>query len=283
MVAQSRPLIEVLAEIRDFRHPRGKRHPFVAVLALAWSAMLCGYRSDTAIAEWGRHYGHQWVRAFGFPGARPVLRHCIRLYAESTGSAWKPSWALGRGSPGENTRSWRPRDAVALDGKTLRGSQKRGAPGAPLPSAFAPRHGLTLVQQAVADQTNDMPVILALLRHLVLVGQVVTRDALLTQRQMAQRMMAVGRLCEAGQRPPQLLEDMQTVCALAPFAGEQQLVAATLDLGHGRIEPWRLQTRTVLVGYRDGLSRVSPTCRKESARACRCGAAVGSGPWALAD
>jgi len=48
------------------------------------------------------------------------------------------------------------------------------------------------VQQAVAGQTNDMPVILALLRHLVLVGQVVTRDALLTQRQMAQQMVAVG-------------------------------------------------------------------------------------------
>ena len=45
MVAQSRPLIEVLAEMPDCRHPRGKRHPLVAVLALAWSALLCGYRS----------------------------------------------------------------------------------------------------------------------------------------------------------------------------------------------------------------------------------------------
>jgi len=81
---------------------------------------------------------------------------------------------------------------VALDGKTLRGCQKQGAPGASLLSAFAPRHGLTLVQQAVTGETNDMPVILALLRHLVLVGQVVTRDALLTQRQMAQQMGAVG-------------------------------------------------------------------------------------------
>jgi hypothetical protein len=33
---------------------------------------------------------------WAFPAARPVLRHCTRLYAESTGSAWKPSWALGR-------------------------------------------------------------------------------------------------------------------------------------------------------------------------------------------
>jgi hypothetical protein len=64
--------------------------------------------------------------------------------------------------------------------------------------------------------------------------------------------------------PPQLSEDMQTVCALAPIAGEQRLVAATLDLGHGRIErggskPVRCWSATVM-------SRVSRTCRKESAR-----------------
>ena len=65
MIPQSRPLIDVLAEIPDFRHPRGKRHPLAAILALACSAMLCGYRSYTAIAEWGRHDGEPLVRAFG--------------------------------------------------------------------------------------------------------------------------------------------------------------------------------------------------------------------------
>ncbi len=40
MVAHPRPLIEVLAEMPDFRSNRGKRHPLAAILALACSAML---------------------------------------------------------------------------------------------------------------------------------------------------------------------------------------------------------------------------------------------------
>ena len=73
-----------------------------------------------------------------------------------------------------------PQDAIegiALDGKTLRGSKQQGAPGAPLLSALAYRVGVTLAQQAVADKTNEIPVVMELLRQLALIGLVVTMDA----------------------------------------------------------------------------------------------------------
>ena len=56
-------------------------------------------------------------------------------------------------------------EGLALDGKTLRGSQKQGAPGAHLLSALGHRLGLTLAQHAVADKTNEIPVVMALLRQ----------------------------------------------------------------------------------------------------------------------
>jgi hypothetical protein len=49
-----------------------------------------------------------------------------------------------------------PEAAMAVDGKTLRGSKKQGAPGTHLLSVLAHRLGVTLTQQAVAAKTNEI-------------------------------------------------------------------------------------------------------------------------------
>ncbi|HVA93006.1 MAG TPA: transposase family protein, partial [Chloroflexota bacterium] len=59
-------LIECIAMLPDPRQARGKRHPLAAMVALAVAATLCGYRSYTAMAEWGRIYGADLSRALGF-------------------------------------------------------------------------------------------------------------------------------------------------------------------------------------------------------------------------
>jgi predicted transposase YbfD/YdcC len=154
----------------------------------------------------------------------------------------------------------RGEDAIAIDGKILRGSQKQGAPGVHLLSAFAHRMGLTLAQESVDDKTNEPPVALELLRYLVLEGRIVTMDALLTQRQIAQQIVDAGGdyVMVVKENQPQLLEDIATMFALAPIAGEPRTVAETLALGCGRIEQRWLQTSNVLLGYSDwpGLAQV---------------------------
>ncbi len=54
MTKQSPVLMQVLSDITDNRQARGKRHSLSAILALSIAAMLCGYRSYSAMAEWGR-------------------------------------------------------------------------------------------------------------------------------------------------------------------------------------------------------------------------------------
>ena len=163
MVAQPRPLIEVLAEIPDFRSNQGKRHPLAAILALACSALLCGYRSYTAMAEWGRNYGGRLTHALGFtrqPPCAATLHAVLRGVDREALEAHLGAWAEGllAATPASPDAI----EGIAVDGKTLRGSQKQGAPGAHLLSALGHRLGLTLAQQAVADKTNEMPVALDL-------------------------------------------------------------------------------------------------------------------------
>ena len=70
MPGQIIPLIEVFVEIPDFRKRRGKRHPLPAILALACAAVLCGARSYSAMADWGRNYGLALAQALGFTHAK---------------------------------------------------------------------------------------------------------------------------------------------------------------------------------------------------------------------
>jgi predicted transposase YbfD/YdcC len=238
----------------DFRQPRGKRHPFAALFALACCAMLCGARSYSAIAAWGRNDGVRIAQALGFTYPTPcaatlhtVFRHVDRHEFEAHLSAWADQVVRSLPPSLETSET-----AIALDGKTLRGSKKQGAPGTPLFSALAHHGGMTLAQHAVDDNTKEITAVETLLPQLVLEGRIVTMDALLTQRHIAQTMVDKGG--DYGmivkEHQPHLRADIEWVCTLPP-AGDRQGTARTVDLGHGRIEPRNLTTSAALVGYSD--------------------------------
>ena len=261
MIAHPRPLIEVFAALPDFRQPRGKRHPLTAIFALACCAMLCGYRSYSAIAEWGRNYGVRIAQALGFTHAPPcaatlhtIFRHVNRDEFEAHLGAWadRVVGSLPRAPE-------MPEVAIALDGKTLRGSKQQGAPGTHLLSALAHRVGVTLAQCAVDDKTNEITAVEALLCQLVLEGRIVTMDALLTQRHVAQTIMDKGGdyVMIVKDNQPQLRADIELVFTLPP-AGDPQATAHMVDIGHGRIEQRNITTSEALIGYSDwpGLAQV---------------------------
>jgi predicted transposase YbfD/YdcC len=152
-----------------------------------------------------------------------------------------------------------PLAATAIDGKTLRGSKKQGAPGVHLLSALSHHVSMTLAQVAVDDKSNEITAVETLLRELMLEGRVVTMDALLTQRPIAQRMIDAGGdyVMIAKGNQPTLNADIETVFALLP-SGDCQAYVRMVDIGHGRIESRNLTTSEALVGYSDwpGLAQV---------------------------
>jgi DDE_Tnp_1-associated len=130
MIAQPRPLIEVFSDIAAFRQSRGKRHPFSSILALACCARLCGCRSSSAIAEWGRHDGTDSAYALGFTHNTPcasTLHTIFRCIDREAFEAQVGAWAEGVVATAPVAPD-APEIALAVDGKTLRGSKKPGAP-----------------------------------------------------------------------------------------------------------------------------------------------------------
>jgi len=142
--------------------------------------------------------------------------------------AWAESVVAS--TPGGTDRPQAAEPAVALDGKTLRGSRQQGAPGVHRLSALAPQVGVTLAQQAVADQTNAITAVETVLGQLVLTGRVVTMEALLTPTAVAQPIVAAGGddVMSVQANPPQLRSDIERICAEPPV-GDHQETAEPLD------------------------------------------------------
>jgi predicted transposase YbfD/YdcC len=247
------PLIQVLVEIPDFRKSRGKRHPLSAILALACAATLCGARSYSAMADWGRNYGQALAQALGFRHAKTpcaatlhtVFRHLDVELFESRLRQWAERVLMAYPCPPNQD------EAMAIDGKTQRGSQKQGAPGTHLLSALSHRLGLTLAQQAVDDKTTEMFAIEDLLDVLVLKGRVVTVDALNTQRFVAQTILdwEADYVMLVKENHPEMLADIQFLFQELAVVADTVTQAETVAAGHGRIERRQLIASTALAGY----------------------------------
>jgi len=194
MAAHCPSLIEVLAQVEDPRHARGKRHPLAAILALSVAATLCGAQGYGAIAEWGRDQGAPLARALGFTRQKTpcagtlhyLFQRLDRQALERVLSSWAQAVLAALPPPK------RSREALAIDGKTLRGSQMQGALDVHLVSVLSHRLGLTLYQQAVPDKTNEIGALPEVLSALVLEGRVVTGDAMLCQQKIAKQIVERG-------------------------------------------------------------------------------------------
>jgi hypothetical protein len=140
-----RPLLEFLAEVPEHRR-NNHSHPLAAVLALTTCAMLCGARSLYAAAQWGRDHGGELVRALGFRRKQtPCVATLHYVFKDLDVAAFEAALARWVAQAQPPAKTHQPR-AVAIDGKSLRGSQGHQLPGVHLLAAFSARLGLPVLQ-----------------------------------------------------------------------------------------------------------------------------------------
>jgi hypothetical protein len=182
-------LIEELATVADPRSRKGRRHPLTSILALTTVAILAGMKSLEAIAPFGRDHGPPLAHALGFTRGKTPNKSCLsKLFRRLDVAALEEAlgrWILGR----VQHHGW---DAIAIDGKTARGSADGGVPGVHLLTAYVPAVAAVLKQIRVDGKTNEHKAGLRMLGVLPVAGKVVTTDAMFTHRDFAQEVRDQG-------------------------------------------------------------------------------------------
>jgi hypothetical protein len=188
-MAEPPSLVQVLATIPDPRSRKGRRHPLAAILSLTVVAILAGCKGLEAIAQFGRDHGVALAHALGFTRGKTPNKSCLsKLFRRLDVAALEEAlarWVLGRVQHGV----W---DAIALDGKTVRGSADGEAPGIHLLTAYVPAAAAVLKQLRVDAKTNEHKAALRLLGVLPLAGKVATGDAMFTHRDVARQVRQGG-------------------------------------------------------------------------------------------
>jgi predicted transposase YbfD/YdcC len=183
----SRHLLDILAEVPDSRNNRGKRHPLSAILGLAVIAMMCGYRSYAAIAEWGRTYHTHLAKALGFTHTKtPCASTLHYVFKDLDATALENRLTRWTTVILEDLTPQTDTQVLAIDGKTLCGSRKQDATITHLLSVVSHQLGITLTQQPVDAKTNEIPIAIEILQALDVSGKIITTDALLTQKDFCQ-------------------------------------------------------------------------------------------------
>jgi hypothetical protein len=134
-------LFAALQAVPDPRHRRGRRYAQAAMLTFAVWAMLCGARSYYAIAQWGREQATAEIRAaFGIDRAgTPSVATLFRLFRDLDVAAVER--ALGRWIAGQGAAAG---EAIAIDGKAIRGLHGEEVPGVHLVAAYTQQWGQVL-------------------------------------------------------------------------------------------------------------------------------------------
>ena len=247
-------LAQALSLIPDFRQPQGRRYELLPVLLLSCVAVMCGCRSESAIADWGKNYGSTWLRKLGFKHGRgpsqPTLHRIFKGINHLLLESALRDWAQAVLSLWPSISSQKL-EGISIDGKTLRGSCKQGAADTHLLSCMSQTLGIVISQVGVEDETNEITKVEELLEGLVLEGKVVTADALLTQRSIAESVIKSGGdyLFVVKANQPQLLEDIEMSFADYWWLRDTISEGSLTDQHGNRIHQWELKASTLLEGY----------------------------------
>src|SRR3954466_7079309 len=237
-IAEAVVFLSYFDDLPDPRQ-RGKVvYPFDEILLLCLLAVLAGAETFVDIARFGEKKIDLLRRFRPFRDGTPSHDHLGDIFASLDAEEFQRrfvAWVAAQtGTSAE---------VIAIDGKTLRRSYQKKAGKAPIHmvSAFAARARLVLGQVKVADKSNEIVAIPALLDMMAIEGAIVTINAIGCQRNIAQKIVAkkADYVLALKGNQGSLRDDVEVFVAEQKASGFKDTKLSrhqTVDGDHGRIE-----------------------------------------------
>ena len=246
----------------DRRKARGRQYPLALIITVAVLAKLAGYSRVEDVADWAKLRQQELHALFATKRIRmphhTTWSRILGLAVDIAELERFVSHLLRPPSSGEVAE--RCSIAVALDGKTIRGTIARGkTQGVHLLVAYAPQQGVVLFQLGVDAKANEIVAAPLLLEQIDLTGTLISGDAMFTQRALSIQVVESG-----GDYLWQVKDNQLTLRGDIELLFEEEFVSAgwsglpvdfttahTVECGHGRIEERVLTASSLLAEYSD--------------------------------
>ena len=239
---EKRPIADIAKHFEGLSDPRtgnAKAHIFLEILIIAICAVICGADGWSDVELFGNNK-KAWLKTFlELPKGIPSHDTFGRVFAKIKPEEFQKHFIEWVHSIEELTAG----QVIAVDGKKLRRShdQKAGKAAIYMVSAWATQNQLVLGQTKVADKSNEITAIPALLQLLDISGCIVTIDAIGTQTEITEAIIEGGGdyLLAVKENQGHLFEDIQCLFEVDVAQGmkyAQYQYAKSVNKGHGRIE-----------------------------------------------
>jgi predicted transposase YbfD/YdcC len=238
VLAETTVFLSYFKELPDHRQAAKVTYPLDEILLLCLLAVLAGAEAFTDIARFGEKKLDLLRRFRPYRDGTPAHDHLGDIFATLDAGAFQRCFVAWVAALTQT-----PAEVIAIDGKTLRRSYQKKGSKEPIHmvSAFAARQRLVMGQVAVAEKSNEIVAIPALLDMMAIEGAVVTIDAIGCQRSITKKIIdkKADYIIALKGNQGTLHDDVKVFAAEQKANGFKDTTISrheTVDGDHGRIE-----------------------------------------------
>lgn len=223
--------VSIFAQIDDPRSDINKLHNLIDILLIGVISVICGAETWEHMVKFAKSKEDFLKKFLELPNGIPSKDTINRTFAAIDSEQFESCFMNWVNTVTDLSKG----QVIAIDGKTIRGAKSKGKKSPiHMVSAFACDNNLVLGQVKANEKSNEITAIPELLNMLDLSGNIITIDAMGTQKEIAEKIIEIDAdyILAVKANQQQLLEHIQDEFRFSKSI-ESHL---SEELDHGRIE-----------------------------------------------